>query len=435
MWARISWSRVCFVDGIFSACHDDVDRLGSFVEQGYRGGHGLGKGDMNLGRVGKKFFNLVLALLFAWTNVVNATGENQPTIILSAEPVTSEQGQTGLGVKIEVYEGDNAEAAVEEALKENPNGTVTVFTADSAGVANKEANGNLQVISVDPTQLKKEAEDLKAHDPALKKLIEKSQSRNLLEKIKDKKSGIFITILGASGFGLCHFLLKHNLDMATKMFLVGLVVNGFQVLANSTWRSYLRKGGEVVQSVTNKFSQFLGRAVSDRNIATDFGKVGAALLFNLGVSISVLQLQGALDNALWVLALATAGCWDAIWDLVIDRHIQEGNLREEHFSKFVRFRVIFGPWVEMAAYSGATIGALAAALMALVGGTGIVSYMSAKHISEYLKRTKADPKKRNWFSFKKSQKIPEPFERVECGKILEMRSEEESPAKSLDDAS
>lgn len=198
------------------------------------------------------------------------------------------------------------------------------------------------------------------------------------------RKGILITVTSATSFATSYFLFSHDLNLSAKLFGVAMVVNGYQVLATSSWQKLLRRGGVAAKKAMQWSARMIGKSIEAGRISDGVGRLITAMSFNTGVAGIILGLNGALDSALMIATMGALGTWDSIWDLAVDRQVEKGKLSQDQFNKIIRYRLTAAPPVEAVAYSASSFAPAAVVTMAVVGTAGLVSYFAEEKLSEWL---------------------------------------------------
>lgn len=206
---------------------------------------------------------------------------------------------------------------------------------------------------------------------------------------KTLRSGILISAWSAGMFA-APFYITANSDLAAKIFAAGFLIAGFQTILTPYWHGLLHRGGQTAVKVANFTAKIFGSTLKNNKVPEKIGTWAAAFGFNLGVAASVLGLQGALNDASYVLFMATVGTWDVIWDLSIDSLIKVGVLKPKALNTFVKYRVAISPAIEGMAYTAGPFAVGAAVTMGVVGTTGLVTFAASDQIRKIVDRRKCE---------------------------------------------
>lgn len=345
-------------------------------------------------RAARSFMALAVMLSsnssYAQAVAATTTFSSPIAFIQTIEP----QNNAALNVEIQSVEPGQEGQVLESVIDEHPESTITVFhdgqDPETVEKIEKIADGHsvytgLQIVEIDTQIIEKQASaTVQSQSSTEPKLIGKWKSR-ARRAVKFGK-GLLMTLGTAGSFSGSYYFFTGDLPLSVKLFGVATVVNGFQILGTEYWTKYLHKGGEYARKFYAMTAKVLGKTVQAGRVSDGVGRVMAAFGFNLATATAILGLQGAVDSALWVMALGAMGTWDAIWDLVLDRHIELGSIKEKHLERFIRVRLLLGPPVEALAYSGTPVAIGAAAAMAVIGTTGLVSFFTADQLKSALEK-------------------------------------------------
>jgi len=366
-------------------------------------------------------------------------------VVIQTQEVETDQG-TALDVSIQFIEPGSEPEVLQAAMTGNPDATVTVFTAGENATTTAQLErlasdgSSIQIIEMSADRLASETQALVQNNPRFKdhpvyqRLQEQAKKPPRFEKLRNAGKGILITLGTASSFGGSYYLLTSDIEMSAKLFTMALVLNGFQIMATSLWQKYLRFGGTVVKKFHQAMAKIIGKTVQTGRVSEGIGRVLAAYGFNLAAATAVINIQEAQVSAWWIMALGAVGTWDAIWDLVFDRHVEMGTIQEKTLNKFIKYRLLFAPSVEAVAYSAGPFALGAAAVMAVIGGAGLISFFTAQHMREALDRRRAARAAKNilkqmetgdaltspkaWDKLRRLVKGKPSLEKVNCDELL-----------------
>ncbi|MGE0763760.1 MAG: hypothetical protein AB7N80_10825 [Bdellovibrionales bacterium] len=333
---------------------------------------------------------VAVAPMHAWAKV--------PSMIIQSVSDAGEDDQLDLQVSIAFVQEGQEQKVLEEALSNTPNATFTILTGRSAQqgmpdffkrVQEGGYGPSVQVVQLNEARLSEETKKVLAENKEFKKQYNEALWQPRLAKLRDTGTGLLFTIGSSSGFALSYWYVTGDVSMSNKLFALTFLLNGFQALFTDLWGKYQKMGGQIGQKIHQTIARVLGKTMEAGRVSDDLGRLFAVAGFNVAVATAIMAVQGAFLSTPWIVLLGLIGSWDAIWDLTFGRFTELGMLKDSHQKKFVRYRILFAPAIEAAAYTGGPAGMGAAAIMALIGSTGLVSFFAAKHLQGAIMKRKA----------------------------------------------
>lgn len=394
------------------------------------------------------------------------------TVVIQSHPVETDSGPE-IEVSIELIDQGMESSVLRRAIKHHPDATVTVFTPTEGSKYMVELDQQassvdpaVQYIKIDQDKLEGEIQQfLKSSGEGAQKSSWYTRAKQKISDVNEKllgnarvqrannlAKGMLVTIVTASSFGASYYYFSGDLTTTAKLFGLAFVLNGFQIMATNLWQKYLRFGGTTVKKFHQMSAKVLGKTLETisagkwgvkmqsyepGHATLSLGRVLAAYGFNLSAATIITSLQNAEVSAVWLATLGLIGTWDAIWDLVFDRHIELGNMREQHLSKLIKYRLAIGPPVEAMAYSGGPFALAAAGVMGVVLGTGAIALFSAQHMQQAYERRRAnlgdfDPDLTKWQKVKSMVTGKAPVESIKkCDEILSKEDQKSGDQSSF----
>lgn len=279
-----------------------------------------------------------------------------------------------LRVSVEDFANSAQEQVLAKTISAHPDAPVTVFYPEGQEPAFRQEHATY--VAVPEEQINEKVNNL---------ALKHGHQSPAFRWRQDLPKGLLITLGTASSFSGSYFIVTGNVDLTAKLFVVATVVNGFQVIG-TTWEKYLHAGGEIGKRFWRMTAKVLGKAVKDVEAGRSLGSIAAVYGFNVGTASLIFGAKGAILSALLLATFGAIGAYDAIWDLVTERKVENGTMAASTRKKIISLRLALGPPIEATAYSGTPLAVGAAAVMGVIGSAGLLTYLVGPKIKAALEK-------------------------------------------------